>query len=29
MKRLHLHVSVDNLTDSINFYSGMFASEPQ
>jgi hypothetical protein len=28
MKRLHVHVSVDNLTDSIKFYSGMFASEP-
>lgn len=28
MKRLHVHVSVDNLTDSIKFYSGMFAAEP-
>lgn len=28
MKRLHVHVSVDNLTDSIKFYSGMFASKP-
>ena len=28
MKRLHVHVSVDNLCDSIKFYSGMFASEP-
>jgi hypothetical protein len=28
MKRLHVHVSVDNLTDSIGFYSKMFASEP-
>jgi catechol 2,3-dioxygenase-like lactoylglutathione lyase family enzyme len=28
MKRLHVHVSVDNLADSIKFYSGMFASEP-
>jgi catechol 2,3-dioxygenase-like lactoylglutathione lyase family enzyme len=28
MKRLHVHVSVDNLADSIRFYSGMFASEP-
>jgi hypothetical protein len=28
MKRLHVHVSVDNLGDSIKFYSGMFASEP-
>lgn len=28
MKRLHLHVSVDNLTDSIRFYTSLFASEP-
>jgi hypothetical protein len=28
MKRLHVHVSVDNLADSMKFYSGMFASEP-
>jgi hypothetical protein len=28
MKRLHVHVSVDHLADSIKFYSGMFASEP-
>ncbi|RJF95490.1 ArsI/CadI family heavy metal resistance metalloenzyme [Noviherbaspirillum saxi] len=28
MKRLHVHVSVDNLADSIKFYSGMFANEP-
>jgi catechol 2,3-dioxygenase-like lactoylglutathione lyase family enzyme len=28
MKRLHVHVAVDNLADSIRFYSGMFASEP-
>lgn len=28
MKRLHVHVSVDNLADSVKFYSGMFASEP-
>jgi hypothetical protein len=28
MKRLHLHVSVENLADSIKFYSGMFATEP-
>lgn len=28
MKRLHVHVSVENLADSIRFYSGMFASEP-
>lgn len=28
MKRMHVHVSVDNLAESIKFYSGMFASEP-
>jgi hypothetical protein len=28
MKRLHVHVAVDNLADSIQFYSGMFASDP-
>ncbi len=28
MKRLHVHVSVDNLTASIRFYTGMFATEP-
>ncbi|MES2536422.1 MAG: ArsI/CadI family heavy metal resistance metalloenzyme [Pseudomonadota bacterium] len=28
MKRLHVHVAVDNLADSITFYSGMFASQP-
>lgn len=28
MKRLHVHISVDNLDDSIKFYSGMFATEP-
>jgi catechol 2,3-dioxygenase-like lactoylglutathione lyase family enzyme len=28
MKRLHVHVAVDHLTDSIKFYSGMFAAEP-
>lgn len=28
MKRLHVHVSVDNLADSIPFYSTMFAAEP-
>ncbi|MEC4718104.1 ArsI/CadI family heavy metal resistance metalloenzyme [Noviherbaspirillum sp. CPCC 100848] len=28
MKRLHVHVSVDNLADSIKFYSGMFYTEP-
>lgn len=28
MKRLHVHVSVESLADSIKFYSGMFAAEP-
>lgn len=28
MKRLHVHMSVDNLGESIRFYSGMFASPP-
>jgi hypothetical protein len=28
MKRLHIHLSVANLADSIKFYAGMFASEP-
>lgn len=28
MKRLHVHVSVENLNDSIRFYSAMFAAEP-
>ena len=28
MKRLHVHVSVDNLSDSIRFYSLMFEAEP-
>ncbi|HEX8958148.1 MAG TPA: ArsI/CadI family heavy metal resistance metalloenzyme [Burkholderiaceae bacterium] len=28
MKRLHVHVSVDNLTESIRFYAGMFGSAP-
>src|SRR3569623_1251799 len=28
MKRLHVHVSVDTLADSILFYSGMFAAQP-
>lgn len=28
MKRLHVHVAVENLDDSIRFYSGMFASAP-
>lgn len=28
MKRLHVHVSVDNLNDSIRFYSAMFSTQP-
>ncbi|HEX7115142.1 MAG TPA: ArsI/CadI family heavy metal resistance metalloenzyme [Steroidobacter sp.] len=28
MKRLHVHVSVDNLDTSIRFYSQLFAAEP-
>ncbi|MDQ9170442.1 ArsI/CadI family heavy metal resistance metalloenzyme [Oxalobacteraceae bacterium R-40] len=28
MKRFHVHISVDNLADSVKFYSGMFGSEP-
>jgi len=28
MKRLHVHISVESLADSIKFYSGMFATEP-
>jgi hypothetical protein len=28
MKRLHVHVAVDNLEDSIRFYSSLFANEP-
>jgi catechol 2,3-dioxygenase-like lactoylglutathione lyase family enzyme len=28
MKRLHVHVAVDNLQQSIRFYSALFASEP-
>lgn len=28
MKRLHVHVSVKNLSDSIRFYSGLFATAP-
>src|SRR3546814_7926043 len=28
MKRLHVHVCVDSLADSIKFYSGMFAAQP-
>ena len=28
MKRLHLHVAVDDLTQSIGFYSALFAADP-
>ena len=28
MKRLHVHVSVDDMTQSIRFYSTLFAAEP-
>jgi catechol 2,3-dioxygenase-like lactoylglutathione lyase family enzyme len=28
MKRFHLHISVDNLDDSIRFYSTLFAKQP-
>ncbi len=28
MKRLHIHVAVENLAESIRFYSAMFAAEP-
>ena len=28
MKRLHVHVGVDDLTQSIGFYSTLFAAEP-
>ena len=28
MKRLHVHVSVENLADSIRFYSTLFAAQP-
>jgi len=28
MKRLHVHVSVDDLAKSIRFYSTLFAAEP-
>jgi predicted enzyme related to lactoylglutathione lyase len=28
MKRLHVHVAVDDLTASINFYSALFAAKP-
>ncbi len=28
MKRMHLHVGVENLTQSVDFYSALFAAEP-
>jgi catechol 2,3-dioxygenase-like lactoylglutathione lyase family enzyme len=28
MKRLHIHVSVDGLAQSVRFYSALFAAEP-
>jgi catechol 2,3-dioxygenase-like lactoylglutathione lyase family enzyme len=28
MKRFHVHVAVDNLKQSIDFYSALFAAEP-
>jgi catechol 2,3-dioxygenase-like lactoylglutathione lyase family enzyme len=28
MKRLHVHILVDSLADSVRFYSGMFGAEP-
>lgn len=28
MKRLRLHVFVENLQDNIRFYSGLFSAEP-
>lgn len=28
MKRMHIHISVDNLPESIQFYSTLFASQP-
>jgi hypothetical protein len=28
MKRMHIHVAVENLRQSINFYSALFAAEP-
>lgn len=28
MKRLHVHVAVENVTDSVRFYSALFAVEP-
>jgi len=28
MKRMHIHISIDDLSESINFYSKLFGSEP-
>ena len=28
MKRLHVHVSVEDITQSVRFYSTLFAAEP-
>jgi hypothetical protein len=28
MKRMHVHVSVENMQHSIGFYSALFATEP-
>src|SRR5215467_9246010 len=28
MKRLHVHVAISDLTQSVNFYSALFAAEP-
>jgi uncharacterized glyoxalase superfamily protein PhnB len=28
MKRMHVHVSVDNITNAIGFYSALFAAKP-
>ena len=28
MKRLHVHLSVDNLSDAIGFYAALFAAQP-
>ncbi len=28
MKRLHVHVAVDNISTSIGFYSALFAAQP-
>ena len=28
MKRMHVHIGVDNLDQSVRFYSALFAAEP-